>query len=699
MRIRELWAPGILVLLLTHGNAKAQIAEEEEDLAKVYGNKKFVSIATGSRQLLSQAPATASVITASEIKAMGAKDLMQVLEAIPGLHVSLNPGMYEPLVQIRGINHSLTPHVLFLQDGHPLTTLMASSKGQAWVSYPVQNIARVEVIRGPGSALYGADAYAGVVNIVTQKTMDKMGLTAGLGKASFSGTEVWLQHGGKWGEWETAFFLHREQTNGSGAILEQDAQTQRDRQSGTRASLAPGPVNTGYKAQTVNLHLRHGRLQFSASHLLRWNIGTGAGISSALDPVGKLLSERVIAELHWRDKAMGNELEWGVNTSFMQFLQRIPANLQLFPPGARFPTGPFPNGMIGHPDTSERHLRLSAFLNYSGWHSHKIRAGAGYEDLNMYHTATFKNYRFNDLGIPTPTGEVIDYSNIQPFLTPHRRKLSYIYLQDEWELHKDLHLTSGIRHDHYSDFGNTTNLRLAAVWRVNYELTAKFLFGTAFRAPSFSDAYSFQNPVTRGNPNARPETIRTLEMANSWQAHEQLLLNLNLFHYRMKDLLQVTPNPLPAIGGTTQNVGSQRGHGFELEGIWDNQRGMRLNAAYSWQSSTDGQTNTDVGYCPQQRLYLRAEWRPDQTTTLGGQWNYVMQRARPAGDKRPAVADYRQLDLSLRKTMCEGRCTLGLSINNVFNSDAREPSLAPGVIPNDLPLPGRAFSLQLEMKY
>lgn len=688
-----------LLLMLLFGDTHAQIGEDEEDLAKAYGNKKIVSIATGSRQLLSHAPATASVITSAEIEAMGARDLMQILEALPGVHITYNSGVAEPFIEMRGIAHSLAPHVLLLQDGHPLTTLLASSKGQIWTTYPVQNIARVEAIRGPGSALYGADAYAGVINIVTKSASEKSGVSLGMEKGSFSTVSIWLQYGGHWNELELGFFFHNTQTNGSGAIIETDAQTIRDRATGTRASLAPGPINNGHKTQISNLKLRYGRLQFSASHMARSNVGTGAGISSSLDPVGKAASERVIAELIWRDKAFNNELDWGTSAGFMQYLQRTTTNFRLFPPGARFPTGLFTEGMIGHPDTSERHFRISGFLSYSGWQHHKIRAGIGHEDLNMYETATFKNYRFNDAGIPTPTGPVIDYSEIQPFLTPHRRKLNYIYLQDEWELHKDLHLTSGVRHDRYSDFGNTTNLRLAAVWRVNYALTSKLLFGSAFRAPSFTDAYSIQNPVVRGNPEARPETIRMYEFVNSWQANEQLQINLNLFHYKMKDLLQVASNPPPAIGGSTQNVGSQRGKGFELESTWDNQQGLRLTGSYSWQSSIDGKTGTDAGYFPQRRFYLRGDWHPNQATVFGWQWNHVMQRARSYGDVRPPVPDYQTLDLNLRTTLCDGKCQFGLSVSNVFNRDAREPSLAPGAVYNDLPLPGRAFSLQLEMKY
>ncbi|HEY0847740.1 MAG TPA: TonB-dependent receptor plug domain-containing protein, partial [Noviherbaspirillum sp.] len=76
------------ILLLHAYGVTAQSLEEEEDLALVYGDKSTISIATGSQQSLRRAPAVATVITARDIEAMGATDLDEVLETVPGLHVS-----------------------------------------------------------------------------------------------------------------------------------------------------------------------------------------------------------------------------------------------------------------------------------------------------------------------------------------------------------------------------------------------------------------------------------------------------------------------------------------------------------------------------------------------------------------------------------------------------------------------------------
>jgi outer membrane receptor for ferrienterochelin and colicin len=141
----------------------AQDNDEEEELALIYGNESTASIATGNLQSLRRAPAVAGVITAEDIAAIGATELDQVLETVPGVHVS-PPVNYEPLYPIRGIHGGTNPHMLMLLNGVPMSTMLTGSRGSIWGGYPVEHIARIEVIRGPGSALYGADAYSGVIN-------------------------------------------------------------------------------------------------------------------------------------------------------------------------------------------------------------------------------------------------------------------------------------------------------------------------------------------------------------------------------------------------------------------------------------------------------------------------------------------------------------------------------------------------------
>jgi outer membrane receptor for ferrienterochelin and colicin len=321
------------------GNARA--LSDEEELILIYSDKSSVSIATGGTQPLRRAPAVATVITAEDIAIMGATDLDQVMETVPGMHVARAAINYEPLYVVRGIYSVNNPQFLMLLNGMPMTTLLTGSRGTVWGGFPVEQIARIEVIRGPGSALYGADAYSGVVNIITKGPAFIAGTQVGAGAGSFKTGDGWVQHGGKLGPVEVAAYLRAGTTDGHRSIVTADAQSVRDKAFNTRASLAPGPVNLRYKALDANVELSYDKWRMRGGYMLRDDVGTGAGVGSALDPVGNERSERTMAELAWSDPQWTGDWAVGFTASAMSYKQRILTDLRLSPPGTRFPTGLF----------------------------------------------------------------------------------------------------------------------------------------------------------------------------------------------------------------------------------------------------------------------------------------------------------------------------------------------------------------------
>lgn len=684
------------LLALQSFGVAAQLSDED-DLALFYGDIVTVSIATGSQLTLRRAPAVATVITSEEISAMGATDLDQVLETVPGVHVSVTADGYSSAYSIRGIySPTSNPQVLMLQNGIPLTVSFAGDRGRYGTNIPLENIARIEIIRGPGSALYGADAFAGVINIITKTAAYISGTEVGTRSGSFGTKDAWFLHGGKLGTVDVAAYLRVGTTEGYKSKITADNATRLDNLFGTQASLAPGSVNVGHDDVDGNLDLSQGKWRLRSGYKLRDNIGTGAGVSSALDPNGHHRSERITSDLSWNDLQIAQD--WGVGASASYLNYRENDAFQLFPAGIRFPTGSFPDGMIGKPQRYERQVRLSAFATYSGWQDHSLRFGIGHDDLNLYRTETFKNYLLNANGVPVPTGPVIDYNNIQPHMLTYRRKLSYLYAQDEWNFAPDWTLTFGLRHDDYSDFGGTTNPRLALVWDASLDLTAKLLYGRAFRAPSFNDQVG-TNPVGRGNPNINPERISTTELAFAWQARRDIQVNLNLFRYQMTDIILAAPNPAPALGATFTNAGAQNGRGLELESIWDVSHTLRMVANYSYQHSIDENTNADAGYMPHHHLYTRADWSLTGGWLTSAQINRVADRKRPAGDLRAKVPDYTTLDLTIRTKNGKSHWSFAGSIRNLFNAEVVEPSAAPGnLIPNDLPMAPRSAWLQVTYK-
>ncbi|MGH8547270.1 MAG: TonB-dependent receptor plug domain-containing protein [Methylococcales bacterium] len=679
--------------------------EDELDIADAYGGEQYISIATGSQTLLRLAPAVASVITASDIQKMGSTDLNQVLETVPGLHVSASTTNFNPVFTIRGIHTDSNAQVLMLINGIPITNVFSGNRGQVWGGMPVQNIARIEVIRGPGSAVYGADAFAGVINVITKTASELDGLHTGFRAGNFETREGWLQYGSNFNGLDVAFSFQAGSTDGQRRIVDSDAQTFFDSQFGSRASLAPGPVSVGrrYIDTSLDLALSDWRLR------LWWQgrdrVGTGAGFAQALDPQGSNTSSRFNADLtyennHWFD-------DWGLTAQFSFFDVANRSDLVLFPPGSAFPQfnsqgqvvalNAFPNGVLGSPDTFERHYRADFSGTYTGFRNHALRIGAGYRFQDLYKVVDNKNFFQTGNPFPSPLQPGMTAT---PFISPHSRGDAYVFLQDEWNLWKDWTLTGGLRYDNYSDFGSTVNPRLALVWQTTYTLTSKLIYGRAFRAPSFGEQFNnLETPAFLGNSGLKPETINTLELAFDYQPRNDLKGKLNLFHYWYNDIIRPIANSGSATR-TFQNAGNQRGYGFELEGGWSPLDSLHFTANYAFQKSQDKRTNSNAGFAPTNQVYGRMDWEFYRDWNLDVQTNWVGDRKRPAFDNRAQVPDYFTVDMSMRGKDIFKNLGVSLSAWNLFNSNVREPSppfpnSQSSLVPGDFPTIGRSYYFEL----
>jgi iron complex outermembrane receptor protein len=665
---------------------------EEEELALAFGDKSFVTIATGTRVPLMRAPAVASVITAEDIKALGATDLDQVLETVPGLHVARGTLAHAPVYAMRGIHRDTNPQVLMLVNGIPMTTSFSGDRGNVWGGLPLENVARIEVIRGPGSAVYGADAFAGVINIMTKDATDIGGTQFGARAGSFHSRDGWVLHGGKLGPLQIAAYLRVGSTEGSRRTIDADAQTGLDQLLGTRASHAPGPLNDGRNVIDGTLDLSYHQWRLRLGYKERDRVGSGVGIAQALDPTGRNYSERLTADLGYREPHFARNWEVSLEASFMRYKEF--SDLVLFPPGTNLGGGVFSDGMIGNPYKWERHGRINAAALYDGFQQHRLRLGVGAALDDLYKVRESKNFLPGVLPFtPIGTGslaDVTDVSDTAPFLRPHKRRLRYAFVQDEWSFAKDWTLTAGLRHDHYSDFGHTSNPRLALAWEAAYNLTARLLYGTAFRAPSFVELYAINNPVQVGMPSLKPEKMQSVEGVFSWQATPRLHVGVNLFRYRMREVIQL-------VGTTWQNAGQQTGRGAEIEAVWDPRGDLRLTGGYGLQRSIDEATRQESGLVPRHRLYLRGDLRFSAGWSINAQLNMVGKRWRAPGDARANLDGYNTVDVTVRNANGAKGWGVAVSVRNLFDADAREPSPAGApfvALPNDLPLARRSMWIQ-----
>lgn len=659
----------------------------------------MVSIATGNAQPLRNSPAIASVITADDIATIGATELSEVLETVPGLHVGVSSVGYKPIFSIRGIHTQTNPQVLVLINGVSVKNVFDGSLGAAWGRMPVTGIARIEVIRGPGSALYGADAFSGVINIITKSAAEVRGLQIGARAGSFDRNDQFLQWGGTVGNLDTYFYFERHRSDGPHRTISADAQTGLDALFPTNVSLAPGSVNldrNNIEARTdiryKNWHLRAG-LQDADG-------GVGAGVSQALDPAGNAEGRRISTDVSYDNPAFSDNL--GLSASISYYHVENLSRLRLFPPGAF--GGTFPDGVIGNPDVYERHYRGEVSALYSGLDRHRLRVGAGYRKEDLYRVEESRNYTLVDLGvplgvIPIPLGNLVDVTDVAAFVREEDRTIAYAFLQDEWNFQRDWTLTAGLRLDDYSDFGTTLNPRLALVWQTSYALTTKLLYGRAFRAPSFQELFAVNNPANIGNSSLDPETIDTVELGLDWDAGRGLRAAFNVFYYQMDDIIRFAPDPAPATSATAQNTGKQTGYGLEAELAWQATQRLRLSGNYAYQHSTDDAADDDVGFAPSHLAYLRTDWAMAPQWTLSGQATGVFDRKRAPGDLRQKIDDYVTVDLTVRgQELFNDGWGVRISARNLFNSDVREPS-GSALIPNDLPMAGRNVFFEISKAF
>lgn len=691
--------------------AEENYFEEGSEFADFFGEEAFVSIATGSKKSIDKAPAVASVISAAAIKELGARTLNEVLETVPGLHVAPSAlNRLNPVYSIRGIHTGYNSQVLLLIDGIPLQYSHSGSRPELF-NLSVAAIERIEVIRGPGSAVYGADAYSGVINVITKDAQSIPGTEIGARVGSFDSRDLWLQHGDSWNGMDLVFGLAYQHTNGdSDRVVSSDLQTTLDGALLTDVSLAPGALSTGRERLETRLGLSNENWEFNLWSWISNDGGVGAGGAQALDPKGIQNDDVYLADITYQTDDFATD--WNFKTRLSYYYYDSETEFNLLPAGATVPIGAdgnlnfvapaglvtFTEGLLGTPGIEGEDIHLEQAALFTGVNNHRLRLAGGirYQSIE---TREAKNFGPGviDGSQPLIDGTLTDVTGTEFIYAPDTdRTIYYLSLQDEWQFAPDWELTAGVRYDHYSDFGGTVNPRIALVWATSYNLTSKLLYGSAFRAPSFQEQFFINNPVSLGNPDLEPETIDTWELAFNYHPSQDVQSTLSLFRYKAKDLIEFVPDT-GATTTTAQNARDQEGYGFEWELDWKALRDLRLKANYAWQHSEDSDSGIDIHDAPGQQFYISANWQFTPQWFLNSQLNWVGDRKRAAGDTRPEIDDYTLVNLSIRRENIAPNLDMTLRAVNLFDEDAYEPSN--GVIPDDYPIEGRSVWLQLSYRF
>lgn len=666
----------LLILLLLFLNSISyafQLAELESETAEellLFFEEEELVIATKHATPVSKAPAIATVITAKEIRNMGARNILDILRKVPGIGISIHDFSAYHAVEIRGIRTTMSEKVLFMIDGHTINDALHGTAILTFLYLSVDAIKRVEIIRGPGSALYGANAFTGVINVVTKKPEDVNGLQVTAGRGSFDTQHYSLLFGHAEKDMKLSGYFDYLKTDGPSYFIEQDSIGN------------SGDTHENKEKPDMGLYVEYGDITVKGGYLKNKG-GTYIGATLALND--ESIQEW---EHYYLDIIYELDISQSVDINARLYGDYFEGNpyWELFPEG--FPA--FPDGMIGNPASKEKDLgsEITAYYSLS---NHLFTAGGLYESEELYDTRSITNFHPQTFA---PLGSLQDITEWGNFIQNAERDIWAIYMQDVWNISDEASLTAGIRYDHYSDFGGTTNPRAGFVWEFIKNTSLKLLYGSAFRAPTFTDLYQKNNPSYVGNPDVKPEKIKTYEAGIEHRFFEKYTARLNYFYNDIKNLIGQGEKPSPTEPGMQENKGGAEVDGIEAELLFDFGKEYYGSLNYSYQHPVDKETHHRLPDVPAHRANAAINLAPWKylNANLGVSW--VGKRYRDDRDTRDDLPDDTLVDLTLIAKNFFRTLEIRGSVYNIFDEDYHDPNPYPGQVPNDYPANKRMFLVE-----
>ena len=219
-----------------------QVSEETSELS-LFENIPVVVTASKRPERISQAASIISIITQEDIQQMGARTIMDVLRTIPGIEINKDLNSLSQIA-VRGFRSATSSGIKILIDGHALNDPISGGATWFYDDLPLKNVRRIEIIRGPASALYGANAFVSVVNIITKRAHDIDGIDVSVGGGSFQTCNPSFLLGKMVNELEITLYADYLTTEGVDLFFEEDALSIYDRYTALDGiapiSLAPG---------------------------------------------------------------------------------------------------------------------------------------------------------------------------------------------------------------------------------------------------------------------------------------------------------------------------------------------------------------------------------------------------------------------------------------------------------------------------
>ncbi|MCP4221571.1 MAG: TonB-dependent receptor, partial [bacterium] len=521
-----------------------------------------IQVVTASKQAqkASDAPAAIHVVTAAMIENRGYRNLEELLDDIPEIEIQKKAvSEYNNYISFRGISGN--EKFIILMDGIRINsatgTPMAVGK-----NYSLANAQRVEVILGPASALYGVDAFTGIVNIITKRGDEVDGLKITANYGSFGSTENSIVFGKRIKDVSfvvTGQFYHSDEPFFPDIYTEEYAWYNDQYRNNGKVRLSPflydiildtpiQPYETPSKAFFINARL----------NLKNFEIGFMHNMESHNDSVGGRPEFNIYAKnaiFKASVKSIYGKHQFTTDDGKWAFQSTISLNSYELSPDSEF-LNTFTGYRDGYKYESNKTMKAEEQISYKLSKTSSIIAGFSYEDIaalpktgdlpfayDRDMSAQLQDLYYIGTNITDKDGK--DLTIFQDFYNLEYKNYG-AYAQFQTKLFKTAGLTLGGRYDYNTRYGASFNPRAGLVIPASKKLTIKLLYGEAFLAPSPYKAYQHygafistndpQSGEVTGltgpfwhlpNPDLKPEKLRSIETNITYYLSEKIALSLD----------------------------------------------------------------------------------------------------------------------------------------------------------------------------
>ena len=505
-----------------------------------------VVTASGYQQTTTEAPSTIIVITAKEIAERGYEQLEDALRDVPGIDMIHINGYAPTLIYFRGMYGAENLRALFMIDGIAENNIIGTND-MAGPAYSLHNVDRIEIIWGPASALYGADAFGGVINIITKKGGDINGIHAEKGEGTFNTTFERVAIGAKQDKFEFA---------AAGAVYNSDGPKFTNRDPLYDASFVQNATSfNGYIAYNANKSKTTIGYRTYNTPMGWGTYANSPTVYLGLPPQGNgnngllgILTRDIdgqkpgIDDSYLRTFFVQNEFK---PTDKLSILSRITYR----------ETGTGDDSYVYVTVDGKKLIRANVTTysnrtageltaNYALSKIHKFSAGFEFHQDNVEKGSRGSTFDSTVYLIDGKDSVQNLHSVFLPRVYDIRNNFGgyFQYILSTNILGKT-DFTFGIRDDYNSYFGNTASPRAVIVNKLNDNFTFKFQFGKAFRAPTNLEIY--QAPL---NFPLKTEKNLTYEVNAIYTGSKKFRFQLNAFRNHLTDVIVISN-----LSGLTEN--------------------------------------------------------------------------------------------------------------------------------------------------